>query len=96
MGKFIFCSPGDESSWFLQDLNHGKRPEEEEVLWVLRVADSKNKEVDDKISIDEIEAAIDTWVGYQRNIPLITDIFRRWAIQPENTLNGRKLMIAHF
>jgi len=73
-------------------LNNGKRPEEEEIQWVLRVADSKNLDVDDKISLDEIETAIDTWVGYQRNIPLITDIFRRYGFECGSTLRCQESM----
>lgn len=75
----------------LQDLNKGDRPSDEEILWVLRVADSKSKDLDDRIGADELEAAIDTWVGYQKNMPLIKDVFKRYDTNRSGKLERDEL-----
>lgn len=75
----------------LQDLNKGNRPTDEEILWVLRVADSKNQDRDDMISVDELKDAIDTWVGYHKNAPLIKDVFKRYDTNRSGKLEHDQL-----
>uniref|UniRef100_A0A7S0YS44 EF-hand domain-containing protein n=1 Tax=Hemiselmis tepida TaxID=464990 RepID=A0A7S0YS44_9CRYP len=75
----------------LTDLNDGEAPSDEEVLWVLRVADSKNQDVDDRLDVTELDAAIETWNSYLANRTMIADAFRRYDTNNSGKLEAHQL-----
>eukprot|EP00281_Chroomonas_sp_CCMP1168_P023599 CAMPEP_0206231934 /NCGR_PEP_ID=MMETSP0047_2-20121206/11118_1 /ASSEMBLY_ACC=CAM_ASM_000192 /TAXON_ID=195065 /ORGANISM="Chroomonas mesostigmatica_cf, Strain CCMP1168" /LENGTH=214 /DNA_ID=CAMNT_0053655579 /DNA_START=88 /DNA_END=732 /DNA_ORIENTATION=+ len=81
----------DEVGDMLQDLNKGVRPTDEEITWVLHVADSQNMDLDNELDVNEIEHAIDAWHSYTSNANMIKDVFNRYDINNSGQLEKPQL-----
>mmetsp|Transcript_40982 Transcript_40982/g.82071 ORF Transcript_40982/g.82071 Transcript_40982/m.82071 type:complete len:198 (+) Transcript_40982:181-774(+) len=62
----------------LQDVNGGERPSEEEIQWVLQVADRQDGNVSDQLGINDVQVAINTWRAYRENKEHIDQVFAKY------------------
>mmetsp|Transcript_32772 Transcript_32772/g.77242 ORF Transcript_32772/g.77242 Transcript_32772/m.77242 type:complete len:199 (-) Transcript_32772:92-688(-) len=62
----------------LQDVNNNVRPSEEEIQWVLQVADRQDGNVSDQLGIADVQVAINTWRAYTENKEHIDQVFEKY------------------
>jgi len=62
----------------LQDVNEGVRPSDEEIQWVLQVADRQDGNATGSLSLSEVQVAINTWRAYKENKEQIDQVFEKY------------------
>mmetsp|Transcript_65025 Transcript_65025/g.135549 ORF Transcript_65025/g.135549 Transcript_65025/m.135549 type:complete len:198 (-) Transcript_65025:106-699(-) len=81
----------DELGDLLQDVNNGERPTEEEIQWVLQVADRQDGEVSDQLGVADVQVAVNTWRAYRENKEHIDQVFEKYDADKSGKLEFEDL-----